>query len=34
MIFILDTDVLTVCELPDSPEYLRLQSKGAGAGGK
>ena len=24
---ILDTDVFTLCELPDSPEYLRLHSR-------
>ncbi len=27
MIHILDTDVLTIAELPDSPEYLRLHSR-------
>ena len=26
VIYILDTDVFTLCELPDSPEYLRLHS--------
>jgi tRNA(fMet)-specific endonuclease VapC len=27
MIYILDTDVFTLAELPDSPEYLRLHAK-------
>ena len=27
MIHILDTDVFTLCELTDSPEYLRLHSR-------
>jgi tRNA(fMet)-specific endonuclease VapC len=27
VIYILDTDVFTLCELPDSPEYLRLHSR-------
>jgi tRNA(fMet)-specific endonuclease VapC len=27
MIYILDTDVFTLAELPDSPEYLRLHAR-------
>ncbi len=27
MIYILDTDVFTLCELPDTPEYLRLHAR-------
>jgi hypothetical protein len=27
MIYILDTDVFTLSELPDSPEYLRLHAR-------